>query len=841
MLRTALRSLRAHQRRFLLSAVAVALGVAFISGSLMYTESFGSALRKAQLSSAPDTSVSVRPDDEAQRTGGAAPRLDAALLAKLRALDGAAAVRGNAEGRAFVVGRDGELLGQHGGAKGANTVTGPGGEDTRYPLADGHRPRHAHEIALDTRTAEQGGFHPGDRVRVVAHGTVRTERLAGTVTAHDPDLASGGSLTLFDTATARRLFAPTPGTYSDLSLTAAHGVSQAELARRARTVLPHGIRATTRQDLDREALSAPGADQNKTGSLLLTFGAVALLVATFLIANTFTMLSAARAREHALLRAVGAPRRYVLRQVLTEAVLLGIAATAVGHLLGMGVAEALNRFFGATAVPVDTLRLLAPGPLTASVAVGVGVTALSAYVPARRAAAVPPVAAMRTGAPPTSRALTRRNVAGVAVTAAGALLTAASSGSEDFGMLVAAGAVLMLGLIVLTPLIALGAARLVRRPLTALAGIHGTLAVENARRNPRRTAATSAMLMIGVAVVSATTVGLTSAGRAEADEAARTMVSDLRVRPVDYADIDRTTADRIAALPDADAVTAAASASVRLPGDRYLNATAVDPHTVDRVAHLTVRQGSLDRLDHGVALTGSEARRLHLHVGSRVNGKLAGPGSPVRLPVVAIYDGPDDLSPALLPDSAIPAHADRGAYGPGIQSVIVKARPGRTDALRKQIREKLDNPALVVEDRADVARRAVDSLTPVLDLCYAMIGVAVLIGVLGLVNTMAMAVFERVREIGVLRAIGFDRRRIATVVRLESMLISLLGAVLGVAGGAAVGAAAVVGQSTPVTVPWGSLGTFFAVSAAVGVLAAVWPARQAARVPLLRAVRTDTE
>ena len=841
MLRTALRSLRAHRRRFLLSAVAVVLGVAFISGSLLYTGSFSAALAEAQSASQPGTSVAVQPDEDAERLDRKVPPLDDRLLAKLRTVPGAAAVRGTAEGAAFVVGRDGRLIGDRGSAKGANTVAGADSEDPRYPLADGRRPRSSGEIALDTRTAERAGVRPGDRVRIVVHGEVRTERLTGTVSAHDLALASGGTLTLFDSATARRRFGRTADAYTAVSLTARRGVSERRLAQQAEAVLPDGVRAVTRHELDREELSLPDSDQRHLSQLLLSFGAVALLVAAFLVANTFTALTAARAREHALLRVVGADRRYVLRLVLAEAALLGAVATVVGYPLGAGVAAVLNRLFGATALPAGTLRFFAPPPVAAAVAVGIGVTLVSAYVPARRAAAVPPVAALRTSAPPAPRALVRRNVAGIAVTALGAAGTATASGSDDFELATAAGAVLLLGLIVLTPLLVLGATALLRRPLVRLAGVHGQLAVENARRNPRRTAATSAMLMIGLALVSATTVGVTSAARQEAARAEHGMISDLRVEPVEFADIDRGTARRIARLPDAEAATPTATASVHLHGDRFLGATVVDPRAVARVARLTVHEGSLDRLDHGIAVTRSEARRLRLHLGSRISGTLQGTGARIRLPVVAIYDGPSALEPALLPAGALPARADRAEYGPSIQSVLVRARPGRTAALKDEIRGRLANPALLVRDRADAGAEAVRSLHPVLNISYAMLSVAVLIGVLGLVNTMVMAVSERVGEFGMLRAVGLDRGGVASVVRLESVVISLLGAVLGVAAGTAVGAAAVAGQGARISVPWGTLGVFLTVATVIGVLAAMWPGRQAARIPLLRALRTDTE
>ncbi|RII15947.1 Macrolide export ATP-binding/permease protein MacB [Streptomyces sp. YIM 130001] len=863
MLRTAVRSLTAHRLRFLLPALAVVLGVACTSGSLLYTDSVRAALTQAQHGTRADVAVAVQPDPGAAEDSGdgAPPPLDDRLRERVGSVAGAAAVRGTAEGTSFVVGSGGELVGARESAVGANYAPLRDGRDPRHPLADGRGPRSAGEVAFDEHTAARTGQRVGDRVRIVVGGQARTARLVGIVTAHDPHLVSGGTLTLFDTASAQRHFAPGPGMYTDLTVStrdslAASGsgaapdpAAQERLARGVQSVLPDGLRAVTRQSLDAESSAGAQGDQDKLTGILLSFGAVALLVATFLIANTFTMLSAARAREHALLRVVGATRGYVLRLVLTEALLVGAVAAAVGHLLGFGVAGLLGHFFGATDGPGVPLRFTAPLPAAAAFAVGIVTTLVAAYVPARRAAAVAPVAALRTDEPPEPASLRRRNLVGAAVTALGALLTETASGSDDPGVVTVAGAVLLLGLVLLTPVITLGMTRLIRRPLTRLAGVHGTLAVLNARRNPRRTAATAATLMIGLALVSAATVGAASLGRAAEREAGQAMASDLQVKPVDYAEIGEGTAERIARLPDTEAVTPAVSALVSLRGGGHLQAVGVDPRTVQRTTGLTVLEGSLDRLDRGIAVTRQELAAHGWRLGTRVEGAVDGTGSAgaggkdakFALPVVAVYDGPEAVGPALVPDGALPrVAAGPDGLGPRIDSLLVAAAPGRTAALTDDIRRTLDNPALLVQDRAEAGREAARPFEPLLDIVYALLSVAVLIGSLGVVNTMAMAVFERVREIGLLRAIGLERGRVAAILRLESMLISVLGAALGVVSGTVLGIAAVAGQEgAPVELPWERLLLFCAAAAAIGVLAAVLPGRTAARVPVLRAVGPD--
>lgn len=838
MFRTALRTLRSHRLRFAMPALAVVLGVAFVTGSLLYGDSVRAAVNRAQSNSQPDTSVSITPDP----SGSDPHRLDDTLLRRLRALPSATAVRGVVEGRSFLVGSDGTLVGDLFQAAGVNYVPDGSGKDVRYPLVAGRGPRGAAEIAVDRRTAERAGYRVGARVRIVVGGTARDARLVGVFTAHDSRVDSGGTLTAFDTATARGHFAPAPKSYSAITLTAAHATSDSQLASQAQKLLPSGLRAVTRTEL--ESGAASGGDADKLTTLLLSFAGVALFVSTFLVANTFTMLSAARAREHALLRAVGATRNHVLRMVLTEAALVGTAASAIGYGLGIGVANLLGSLFDASGAGSANVPPLSAKPLLAAFAVGIGVTVLAAYVPARRAAAVPPVAALRTVQPSTAASLRRRNIIGLIVTACGALLVAAAVGAPD--LLFGAAPLLLVGLIVLTPLLALGVTGLLRPPLTRLAGVRGKLAVENARRNPRRTAATATTLMVGLAMVTAVTVAVTSVNRLDEQEADRSMTSDLRITAVDFGEIGEDTAARVRRLADAEAVTPVIHTYLDLADKSSLAVTAVDPAAVERAASLTVRAGSLDRLGEGIAVTDELAAAHGWRLGSRVTGTFTGPGAGTPgtrtgLPVVAIYDGPDDLTPALVSDRALPRPA--GAEDrPTIDSVMVEAAPGRTAVLQEEIRRTLDNPALLVQDRAD-ARAAVTARTaPFLNIMYAMLSVTVLIGALGVVNTMGMAVFERVREIGLLRAIGLDRGGVGSVLRLESVTISLFGSALGVAAGTAIGAAAVLGQeAVPLVIPWGRTAVFFLASAAIGVLASLWPGRQAARMPMLRAIGADTE
>ncbi|MFB7918211.1 ABC transporter permease [Streptomyces sp. NPDC056061] len=841
MFRAAVRTLRSHRLRFAMPALAVLLGVAFVTGSLIYSESVSTAVARARTNSRPDVSVEITPGRSAEPpsadSSGGTPQLDDSLLRRLRALPGVSAARGTVEGHSFLVQSDGTLVGHLYQAAGINYVPDSTGKAPCYPLTAGRGPRTTGEIAVDRQAAERAGYQVGDRVRIVVDGTAQSARLVGIFTAQDSRTAVGGTLTAFDTRTAQRQFAIAPGHYSAITLTAADGIPHTQLAEQAQRLLPSGFRAATRADLDAEAAST--GDDQKLTTILLGFAGTALFVSTFLVANTFTMLSAARAREHALLRAVGATRKYVMRPVLAEAAIVGAVASVAGYVLGIGVATLLNRLFSVTGGPSAALRILSVTPVLAAFAVGIGVTTLSAYLPARRAAAVAPVAALRTSEPPTAASLRRRNTIGLAITAFGALLVAAAVGSPN--LLFGAVPVLLIGLIVLTPLLALGVTGLLRSPLTRVAGIRGKLAEENARRNPRRTAATATTLMVGLAMVTAVTVVITSVSRMDEQQADRSMTSDLRITAVDFAEIGDDTAARVARLADAEAVTPIIRTYFDLSDTDSLPTTAVDPATVQRLAPVTVRKSSFGRLDHGIAVTERTATTHGRRLGSRVTGTPGDAGTRTSLPIVAIYDGSDDLTPVLISDKALP-RASSTEDRPRTVSILIKAAHGRTAALRKEIRRTLDNPALLVQDRADARAAAAAKSAPFLNIMYALLSVTVLIGALGVVNTMGMAVFERVREIGVLRALGLDRRRVGSVLCIESVTICLLGLALGLIVGSAIGAAAVLGQEdVPLIIPWDRTLLFFVATTAIGILASLWPGRRAARIPMLKAITTDTE
>ncbi|GAA2686376.1 MULTISPECIES: ABC transporter permease [Actinosynnema] len=801
MLRTALRSVLERRSRFVLPLIAVVLGVAFTSGAVLYTGSIRAQVAAALPAPGVEVTTPTPLSEEAVRTATGA--------------EGVATSRVYSYGRVFVVGRDDAVVGPPGAAIGLNRVP------EEQELVAGAEPSGADQVALEEGTARRAGVGVGDRVELVVTGTVREHTVSGLLKAVSPELALGGTLVAFDRDTARTLFGD-----SRIVLTASAGTTNEALASALRDVLP--------EDAFVQAVDPGSAlsDNDKLATILLVFAGTALFVSIFVVANTFTMLAAARAREHALLRAVGADRKHITRAVLAEALLIGVAATAAGYALGVGVAALLNELFAVTEVVGAPLVLLAPDALLAALAVGLCVPVVAAWVPARRAASIPPIAALRTGQPPTAKSLRRRNITGIALTGAGAATVLGGLEQQD---LVYLGApLLVIGLLVLTPLAASGLSTALRRPLTALVGVRGKLAVENARRNPRRTASTAGPLMVCLAVCAAVTVPAVSLDASAAEKAAENQLAEVVIAPITYAEIAPDLPERVAALPDVREATAFTRSYVELDGGDGGVFVAATPSTLADFADVRITEGELADTGTGVAVTRQEAERHGWELGTTVSGSAR--GHRFSLPVTAFFEAPEKFDAGIvLPVAAVP---EMTPY-----EVLVRTDPDRADAVRDAIRSTVDNPTLLVRSRADAVAEAGAQYELFLRILYALLSVSGLIGALAVVNTMTMSVLERTREIGLLRAVGLDRSRVKSLVRIESGVIALLGAGLGLVAGCLIGVVVVRSQTSAVEIvlPWGRLAAFVLITAAIAVLAALLPARRAAALPVLDAVRSDTE
>ncbi|ARF53408.1 ABC transporter permease [Streptomyces gilvosporeus] len=862
MLRTALRNVLAHKARLIMTALAVLLGVAFVSGTLIFADTTANAFRNASAQSLKGVAVSVRADQATtapDMAGGADSKpttaVDTALARKIRHLPGVTSVRPTVHGQATLAGKDGRPV--NADTNGQNLATnyqpGPDGEDSHFPLKEGRGPAAEGELALDAKTAAKAGYRIGDTVRFATDGPALTKKLVGTVSTDDPQVTAGGTLTLFDTRTAQKLF-HRPGQFDEIAVAAAPGTDEYALTEQVQALLPKGgASATSGAQLAAEQSAQIAKNTGYLTKTLLVFAGVALFVGVFLIANTFTMLIAQRSREIALLRAVGASRRQVVRSVLIEAGLLGLVASVGGFALGLGIATAMRPLLNTTGATLpDGPLVITPAAPPASLAVGVVITVLAAWLPSRKAAKIAPVAALSSidQAPP-ARALRVRNLLGTLLAGAGVLVmlyVSTLKGTKESNLLAAMlGGVLTLGgVIVLAPLLSRPLIALAGKVTTRFFGVSGKLAKENALRNPRRTAATASALMIGLALITGLTVGAHSAQQAMATEATQGLTADYKVNYNTARGLDPDDVGKIARVPGVAAAAPVTTAQLGTHGESAV-ITGTDPEAYGKVARLDFRAGSLHDIGPGrIAVSDQFAGRAGLHVGATLDAELGGgmddsKAAKRKLTVVGIY------AKTRTVDDALGTRADVLPYSMTKQfdNLLVKAEPGKAAGLERTIRAALDDsPLLKVRSQEQLVKDNNESVTTVLSMMYGLLGMAVVIAILGVVNTLAMSVFERTREIGMLRAIGLDRSGIRQMIRLESVVISVFGAVLGIGTGiflawAAGGLTTTSMHAYETVLPWGRLGTFLALALMIGVLAAIWPARRAARLNMLRSIQAS--
>ncbi|WP_369199838.1 ABC transporter permease [Streptomyces sp. PU-14G] len=845
MLRTALRNVFAHKARLLMTMLAVLLGVAFVSGTLVFTSTISDAFQKSSQKGYADVDVSIRQDgsDAPQGRETVSP-LSQRALDKAAGLPGAASATGVVSGFAALSDKDGKLVGDGFSTQGANYYAGRDGKgtDARYPMKEGRAPRAEGQIALDAKTAERTGYQVGDTVRTSVNGPVREEKVTGIFTTDDGNVTAGGTLVLYDNATAQKLFAK-PGEYTEIALKADPGVSQTALKEQAEKVLPADTEAVTGKKLADDESKAIESSMSGMKTSLLAFAGIALFVGIFIIANTFTMLVAQRTKELALLRAVGASRRQVTRSVLVEALVVGAVAGLAGMAAGVGIAAGLRALVGTMGTMPDGPLVIEPNTIVISLIVGVLVTLLAAWLPARRAAKIPPVAAMGAlHAPATTRSLILRNTIGALFSAAGAALVLMATKADDGKAQMGLGATLLvIGVFILTPLLS--------RPLIAAAApvlrlfnVSGKLARQNAVRNPRRTAATASALMVGLTLITGLTVIASGVQQAVNKMASDSLKADYTISMANFTQLSPEVEKKLAQSDQVTATSPLRNAYADIGDDsEYL--TGVDGSSIGKLTNIDFTAGGWSGLSSGkkVVVDNATAKEKGWKLGSDFTATYED-GKKGTLTVGGLYEGNEMIKGILVDNKAVTPHMSEVAD----MQVLAKTKDGASDEVKETLTKQLgDNPAILVEDKKDISEGIAQMINIMLNMLYGLLAMAVIVAVLGVINTLAMSVFERGQEIGMLRAIGLDRRGIKRMVRLESLVISLFGGVLGIGLGIFFGWAAgelIAGaglDTYTLVLPWGRLGVFLALAAVVGVLAALWPARRAAKLNMLAAIKTD--
>ncbi|GAB7102263.1 ABC transporter permease [Streptomyces phaeofaciens JCM 4814] len=848
--RLSLSSLRAHRRRFAGTFLAVFLGVAFLAGTLVMGDTLRASFDSMFGSATAGTDAVVRGADAVTTPGesqGVRAPVPTSLVTAVEAVPGVAAAAPDIQGAGQLVGRDGEPIGGQGPPTLAgNWITDP--KLNPYRLAEGRAPARSGEVVVNRGAADKGGLGIGDTTTLRTPDPVRVT-IVGLATFGGEDGMAQVTFTGLTRADAEKYLTARPGLAASIVVRAEPGVSGSQLVDRLTPVLPHGVEAITGRQAAQENTDMI-ASQFLTifTTFLLVFSGVALLVATFSIHNTFAIVVAQRTRDNALLRALGASRRQVTAATLVEAGAVAVIASAAGLAGGIGIAAGLQALFPAIGFPFPEGDLvIGILSLTLPLAVGVLVCVGSALLPAVRAGRTAPLAALRETAVDTSGASRPRAVTGAGLLALALAMTLTGVLVSPSVWPAGVGAVLALAaFVVLGPVASGTAVRVLGAPLERLRGVTGGLARRNALRSPGRTAATASALMIGVAVVALFTVFGASLKATMDQTVSRSFAGDVAVSTPSFgaggSGLSPKLAPAIAALPEVDTAVGLGRGVAEVDGaGRALTVT--DPVALERTFDLGEVRGSLRDLGtDGLALTGQEADRRGLHLGDTARLTFTD-GERRTFTVRAVYGRSELAGDYVVTRAAWAPHRTQDADTLVAVSFKDGVATSAGEAAVEKVAERYGNPE--VQTRDEYAASSAGGIDMMLTLVYALLALAVLIALLGIANTLTLAVHERTRELGLLRAVGQTRSQLRAMVRWESVLVAAFGTAGGLVLGAFLGWVLVRASdgasdsSFAFAVPPAQLAVVALVGLAAGALAGLRPARRAARLDVLRAIATE--
>jgi putative ABC transport system permease protein len=828
------------------------LGVAMVAGTFMLTDSIDKAFDSifTDVRKGSNAVISGKTAfDISQDAGSSAPTVDASLLGKVRALPDVEAAEGSVDGEAHLIGDNGKAI-VYGGAPNLGfSIANGASRFNPLTLVKGSWPKQG-DVVIDKSTANKEDFRLGQTVRVEAEAAARRLRISGFVRFGSVSTIGGATLAGFDLPTAQQLF-DKRGRLDEIAVAAKPGVSDEQLVRELEANVPPTAQVKTAAQQAQDDAAETNSFISFLRGFLLAFGGIALFVGSFVIANSLSITIAQRTREFATLRTVGASRRQILTSILIEALVVGVLASLTGLAVGVGLAKALFALFDAVGFTLPNSGLvLTRTAVVIALAAGILVTVVASLRPAVRATRVPPLAAVREGATlPPSRFSSLRVPGSILLTVLGfAALSWALFGPDlsTTALLVWMG----LGALMIFLGVALLAERLVRPLVTSLGwpsakigGAAGALARANSQRNPQRTASTASALMIGLALV--TLVAILAAGIVSTFKSA---VADLW-KNADYAltaqnnftPIPVSVAVAAAKAPGVDAVGSVRAGQAKAFGEVF-NATAVDPAT-SQIFSIDWKDGSdavLARLGKdGTFVTESFADDHRLEVGSTLRETFAN-GDTATFRVLGIFKPPTGGSP-FGPVTISARTWDRFNDQPKNLYSFVIMKGGQTEANRAALDSALKEfPNAKVQTRKEFVDNQISGLSSVLNVLYVLLALSVLVSFFGIVNTLVLTVFERTREIGMLRAVGMTRRQVRRMIRHESVITAAIGGVLGLLLGIALGALLVARVDfIDFVLPLSQLVVFAVAAVIVGVIAAIFPARRAARLNVLQALQYE--
>jgi len=841
------KSLLARKLRLLLTALAVVLGVSFVAGTLILGDTLNRTFDKLFATAYSGTDVGVRGKsafDVSVTEGGdpaqSRPPVPVSLLDDVRAVDGVRAAEGDSSGFAQIVTPDGEVV-ETGGAP---TIGGSWLGDSPvnpYRLRRGEPPTGEGQVAVDESTAKEHSLRVGDDIQVLTQSGPLDATITGIVSFGESGSLAGATVTLFDPGTAARTMG-TPGTFYEILAVGDGSVSDEQLRDRVAEVLPPRFQALTGEELAASDSSDIKDALGFFSTFLLVFAVISIFVGSFIIFNTFSMLVAQRSKELALLRALGASRSQVNVAVLLEAAVVGLIGSilglGLGVLLSIGLQGLVRLFIGE--LPAEGL-VLQPSTVVWAFLTGTVVTVVAAYAPARHATQIPPVAALRDDVAMPTASLHRRAVMGTAVLAAGVISMTAGLVAGAGILWVGLGALgIFLGVAMLSPFLSRPVIGGIGGLLPRVWGSIGRLARENARRNPRRTASTASALMIGLALVSAGGVLASSLVKSANDVIDRSVGADFIVTTANFLPIPGSVAEEIRSVQGVDAVTSFRAGQAQV-GKDVVSFQGVTADTVDRTLQLEIVDGDLAALQErgGLLVDADVARDRGWRVGERIPTVFGRTGRQ------ALVLGGTYAQNQIAGDYLVGMDTYEANYDQRLDSVVALtvSPDADVDDVRADVTAAAGASNLEIRDQSEFKEEQRQQINQLLGFIFVLLALAVLIAALGIVNTLALSVIERTREIGLLRAVGMARRQVRRMVRLESVVIAVFGTLLGLALGVALGSALVTALNDEgidqLVIPYGQLLLYLVAGALIGVIAAVWPARRASRLDVLRAITTE--
>jgi putative ABC transport system permease protein len=854
MLTVALKGLAGRKVRASLTAIAIVVGVAMISGTYILTDTINNGFNAIVVNSYKNADIVISGQAAFKNTNGngvETPTFPESVLAKVNNLPDVAAAAGSVTSDSVkLIGKDGKVI-DTGGAPSLGFSVDPHEQQFNpTKLTAGSWPSGPDEVAIDKATASSEHFNVGDTIRLQAVGPQRSFRISGIAEFTGVGSIGGATFALFDLPTAQRVF-DKPGQLDVIRIQSKAGVSKSKLISEIKPLLPPTatVRDTNAQvKEDKKDLSFVSFFKY----ILLAFAGIALFVGAFVIANTLAITIAQRMREFATLRTLGASRRQVLWSVVVEALVIGLLGSIVGLFLGLGLAKLLNKLFVIFGIDLPQGQtIFATRTVIVSILVGTIVTLIASIRPARRATRVPPIAAVREGSVlPVSRFAKWGPVTALGILAAAVALVALGT----LGKGIATGPrLLMLGVGVLLLFfgVSMNASRVVRplasvlgAPARAIGGAPGILARDNATRNPARTASTASALMIGLALVTFVAIFGQGVFKSFEDAVDQLFIADYAITATNtFSPIDVAAGKSLVGKPGVSDVTPIRAGSAHFLGSDH-DMTAVAPNVgtgirIDWKAGGTSVPGRLRK--DGFFTDTDYAKAHHLHVGSKVNLEFPS-GKHVELKLIGIYKQPNGGSP--FGDATIStALFDQYIPRPRDEMVLVNTPDGVSDANTQTLEDDVAGFAdAKVQTRDEFKSNFIKPIKKILNLLYALLALSVIVSLVGIINTLVLTVYERTRELGMLRAVGMTRRQVRMMIRYESIVTALMGAALGMVVGvflAALVTQALSGQGIVFAIPWLQLFYFVVAAVVVGILAAVIPARRAARLNVLQALQYE--